>query len=108
MLPAYIKTSTSKHQITYDEPTETSDGKLILYLEPVFIEYKKYSRNNVVPSVFNFSYYVQESSNKKTALSCVRVKSTEEKPRFLIAYDSDYLSESEVIYIINCMFRYKY
>jgi len=109
-LPSSICLNSSDNKIinlNYTKPFTTSTGKLALDLKSIFAPSKNYS-NNVVSSFFNFSYYLTLDKIKRPLISCVRVKSTEEKPRFLIAYDPDYIIESDAVYIINCIFRNRY
>ncbi len=110
LLPSliYVKSSDNKIiNLNYTKPFTTSAGTYALALKPIFAPSKNYL-NNSVTSYFNFSYHLNLDKIKRPLISCVRVKSTEEKPRFLIAYETDYLTESDAIYIINCLFRNQY
>ena len=100
--------SSKKISIIYEKPLLNLKGNLVLDLKTLFTKNNNFVNKNFVPSYYNFNYLVQESSNKKTALSCVRVKSSEENPIFLLAYETDYLTDSDVYYIINCLFRNQY
>lgn len=56
-------------------------------------------------SEFNVIY---EDDNKNEKLSICRIKSNENKPRFLLAYDIDILNKSDIIYLVHCIFNDKY
>ena len=42
--------------------------------------------------------------NKNDVLAIVRIKSSEENPRFLLVYDDDYFEKNDIIYFINYIF----
>ncbi len=100
--------SSKKISIIYEKPLLNLKGNLVLNLKPLFSKNSNFVNKNFVRSFFNFNYFVQDGVNKAQALSCARVNSTEEKPRFLLAYETDYLTDSDVYYIINCLFRNQY
>jgi hypothetical protein len=42
--------------------------------------------------------------NDIDVLSIVKLKSNEEKPRFLLAYDDEYFEKDNIIYFVNSIF----
>ena len=53
-------------------------------------------------SIYNSIYYSLVYNNDVFAI--VRIKSSEEKPRFLLAYDNKYFEKNDVIYLVNYIF----
>ncbi len=72
-----------------------------LKFSDLFGAYKNYSKLASVPSHYNFIYYCHKSLTQKEVFGCIRIKSTETKPRFQFAYDSDEFSKEEIMYLIN-------
>ena len=89
-------------------PTTNNDGNLSLNLYDLFKSYTKYSKQNSIPSIFNCIYYILDSTkNNPEVFGFIRIKSSESKPRFQFAYDSEHFSKEEVIYLINYIFKNK-
>lgn len=106
--PYVINIRQPRSTILYDEPIIKPDGTRSLNYKSIFAKCSKYLLIGHMASFFNFSYYIFVGSKKKSVFSCIRVKSTSVKPRFLLAYETDYLTESDVIYLVNCIFRNQY
>lgn len=88
----------------FKKDTKIVDGIERLNFTTLFETYSKYSKGNVVPSVYNSIYYHHKNSDKPEVLGFARIKSSESKPRFQFAYDNDEFSKEEVIYLINYIF----
>ncbi len=90
-----------------------SAGKIANYKEPIKSNgVKKQCFNNIfknyklktlekVASVYNLIYMF----NSKEVFVTLRIKSTEEKPRFIFAFDPDFLSNTDVVHLVNLLFR---
>ena len=61
----------------------------------------------IVSSCFNCIYYCHKYGTQNV-FSILKLYSNEDKPRFLLAYDSDEFNKDEVIYLVNCIFKNKY
>jgi hypothetical protein len=72
-----------------------------------FNNYTKYSNQNLVVSKYNSIYYNYNNLGESQIFGIVGLKSSESKPRFQFAYDSDEFTKEEIIYIINYIFKIK-
>ena len=87
------------------------DGVEKLNLNNIFENFgKKDLFRQKIPSIYNMIYYVHDissSSNdfKLEVFSIVRIKSNEEKPRYIIAYNDKYFDKTDIIYLIDCIFK---
>jgi hypothetical protein len=88
-------------------PEKRADGNLHLDFTKIFPSEmtKKYKMN---PSCFNCVYHCHNGSETKNVFSILKIYSNEDKPRFLMAYDSDEFNRDELIYLVNCIFKNKY
>lgn len=68
---------------------------------------KKYEKKTIVPSIYNVVFYIHEYDGKKDVFGILKIRSSEEKPRYHIAYDDKYFDKSSVIYLIDLLFRFK-
>ncbi len=98
-LPLYFGIKDTNEVFFYKTPRE-ENGNLKLDCKPIFANNKKHITTKKEPSVYN-SIYV-EGNNE--VLSIVKIKSSEEKPRFLLAYDDTYFKKEHIIYFVNCIF----
>jgi len=109
--PSYFERNTTdenKYKKTYfKKDTKNIDGIEHLNFTTLFETYSKYSKGNIVASVYNSIYYHHKNSDKLDILGFRRIKSSESKPRFQFAYDNDEFSKEEVIYLINYIFKNK-
>ena len=74
------------------------------------IDFKKifenYNKNyNREASEYNLIY---ETYDNKELFSICRIKSNEEKPRFILAYDETIFDKSDIIYLTDCIFKKKF
>jgi hypothetical protein len=74
-----------------------------------YIDFKKMFSNNhrfltseKEPSVYNSIYH--RLVDNRDVLAIVRIKSSEQKPRYLLAYDDEYLEKCDVVYLANYVF----
>jgi len=104
------KLNKEKYERTYfkKSPTRDNDGNLRLDFHHLFESYTKYVKLNTTASKYNFIYYIIDTSQKNPEVfGVIRIKSSESKPRFQFAYDSEHFSKEEVIYLINYIFKNK-
>ena len=81
-------------------PTEDCNGNLRLNSKPIFANNKKHTTTKKVSSVYNSIF---ERGNNEF-LAIVKIKSSEEKPRYLLAYDDTYFEKEHIIYFVNYIF----
>jgi len=80
------------------------DGVFKQNFREIFANCKKYKTGKPVASVFNCIYI--EKDNQVYAL--LRISSSENTPIFIFAYDSDFFSLPDVIYLSNVILRNDY
>ena len=107
--PRYIKKHTDNNRKIYFKktPFQNADGNLVLDFTNFFNNYTKYSNQNLVISKYNSIYYNYKNLGESQIFGIVGLKSSESKPRFQFAYDSDEFTKEEIIYIINYIFKIK-
>jgi hypothetical protein len=76
------------------------NGEKHLNFKPIFANNKKHITTKKESSVYNSIF---EKCNTEV-LAIVRIKSNEEKPRFLLAYDDEYFEKDIIIYFVNYIF----
>ena len=81
-------------------PTVDYDGNLRLDSKPIFVNNKKHITTKKESSGYNCIF--KRGDNE--VLSIVKIKSSEDKPRFLLAYDDEYFKKERIINFINCIF----
>lgn len=101
--PIYFDSNKGKQLLFYKNPFE-KDDKEILNFKPIFKNYNKNKNQQYIPSIFNLIY---EDFDKKELFAICRIKSTEEKPRFLLAYDNTIFDRSDIIYLVDYIFKSK-
>ena len=74
------------------------DKKLKNFNE-LFAGYSKYKSDMIIISKYNCIYDCCRSSPEKFGL--VRIKSTDQMPRYQFAYDSDEFTKQEIVYLIH-------
>jgi hypothetical protein len=112
-LPIYfeIKSKESKERRIYfhkgmDVKTSTS----LLDFNQLFTSYSKFKCDMNILSEYNGIYYchkflLNSETNKPEIFGLIRIKSTEQMPRFQFAYDSDEFTKEEIIYLIHHIFN---
>jgi len=88
------------------------DGVKRLNFNEIFKQNKKYNQTKKEPSYNNIIYYIYDNTNnnigKTDVFSLLRIKSSEEKPRFLVAYDERLFNKDNLIYLLNCILKHKF
>ena len=102
--PIYFKIDNEKRTLFYKKPDTINDQKKLNFRK-IFKNYKNFDKCSVDPSVYNVIY---ENYDKIEYFAICRIKSSEEKPRFLLAYDNNVLNRTEIIYLIDCIFKKKF
>lgn len=88
--------------VFYKYPTETKDKKSLNF-KPLTNNYKNQHMIEWLPSFYNVIY----ECNGTDIFCILKMKSNEDKPRFLVAYDANYFDKSDVTYLVNCMLKEK-
>jgi len=102
--PIYFNTDkTGSLSLFYKNPIEKNKTETLNF-NSIFKNYYKYKTQQHESSIFNLIY---EDINKKELLAMCRIKSTEEKPRFLLAYDNIIFDKSDIIYFVDYLFKNK-
>jgi hypothetical protein len=93
----------------YKKPIKDAFDKSYLNFTTIFKNYSKYKSykdsNKLDVSRYNIIY---EKLDNNDIFSIVKIKSNEEKPRFILAYDSNYFDKNDIIYLIDCILKSKY
>jgi hypothetical protein len=97
--------NTDKIELFYKTPIVLNDGRHALNVKPIFKDCKKYNHKMWVDSIFNMIY---QDIGMNDVLSLIKIKSNEEKPRYLMAYDETIFCKSDIIYLVENMFRRKF
>ena len=84
-------------------PTVDCDGNLRLDSKPIFANSQKFLTTKRESSAYNCIF--KRGNNE--VLSIVKIKSSKEKPMFLLAYDDEHFKKEFIIYFINCIFSIK-
>lgn len=87
------------------KPHMNDKSQLTLNFEELFKSYNKYSKKDNIASIYNFIYYRFTYEEKKDVFGVVRLKSNDNKPRFIFAYDCLNFSKDEIMYLINVIFK---
>lgn len=91
----------------YLKPNEDNYGNKKLNYDNIFLNYLKNKQYQSIGSYNNFIYYKIDNDNKKNVFAVIRIKSNEEKPRFILAYDDTYFNKEDVSYLIDNLFKNK-
>jgi hypothetical protein len=96
-----------RHTYFQREPIKKENGNLHLDFKSIITTPElKYKYKNIA-SCFNCIYYCHKYGTQNV-FSILKLYSNEDKPRFLLSYDSDEFSQEEIIYLVNCIFKNKY
>ena len=110
LLPVHFgeKETNGKYRCTYFHraPIIKENGKLHLDFKSIFSR-EMHLKYKIDASCFNCIYYCHKYGTQNV-FSILKLYSNEDKPRFLLAYDSDEFSQEEIIYLVNCIFKNKY
>ena len=112
-LPGYFSrknTNDSIRNTTYfeKEPIVINNNKTLDY-NKMFQFSEKYKKCKRIASSYNCIYYCYKNGcDKPEIFSILRIYSNEDKPRFLLAYDSEDFVKEEIIYLVYCFFYNKF
>lgn len=101
-IPIHFEIESVKHSFLSKNPIEIN-GILKLIFKPIFSNNQKFLTSKREPSKFNVIYY-HFLKKDDDLLAIVKIKSSETKPRFLVAYDDTYFEKEDIIYFINYIF----
>ena len=99
-LPLYFEIEDTNETFFSKIPTVDCDGNLRLDSKPIFVNNKKHITTKKESSAYNCIF----KRGNSEVLSIVKIKSSEGKPRFLLAYDDEYFKKEDIIYFVNCIF----
>jgi hypothetical protein len=99
ILPIYFEIE-DKNQLFFSKTPYGNSGIKKLDFKPIFANNKKHITTTKEASVYNCIF---EKGNNQV-LSILKIKSNEEKPRFLLAYDDESFEKDEIIYFVNYIF----
>lgn len=99
-IPIYfeIKNIKDTTETYFSKSPREDNGKLKLNFNPIFANSQNFLKKE--PSVYNCIF---ERGNNEV-LAIVKIKSSEEKPRFLLAYDEEHFKKEHIIYFVNYIF----
>lgn len=103
--PIYFKVDEKKKTLFYKNPDLKNDGQKKLDFKKIFKNCKNYNKDSVDASIYNVIY---ETYDKIELFSICRIKSNEEKPRFILAYDETIFDKSDIIYLTDCIFKKRF
>jgi hypothetical protein len=108
-VPNYFnKTVEKKNNKTYFNLSSTAKLDLSLF-KSLFISYRNYTLSNTIESPFNSIYYCHYNSKNELVnlqiFGIVRIKSTDQLPRYQFAYDSNEFTKEEIIYLLYTIFN---
>jgi hypothetical protein len=95
VLPLYFEKPNTIRQIYFDKNIKDT-----LSFNPLFMNNPKYKSDRIIESKYNCIYDCYKSS-KPEIFGLIRIKSTEQMPRFQFAYDSDEFTKEEISYVIH-------
>ena len=112
-LPIYfeIKSKESnERRIYFHKGMDIKTSRSLLDFNQIFKSYSKFKCDMNILSEYNGIYYchkflLNSDTNKPEIFSLIRIKSTEQMPRFQFAYDSDEFTKEEIIYFIHHIFN---
>jgi len=103
--PIYFKIDEENCTLFYKRPDLNNNKQKSLDFRKILKNYKNYNTTSRVASEYNMIY---ETHDKIESFAVSKIKSNEEKPRFVIAYDELILDKSDIIYLTNCIFNKKF
>lgn len=102
--PIYFKIDEEKRTLFYKNP-DVKDNQKKLDFNKIFKNYNKnFNNHSRQASEYNMIY---ETYDKIELFAICRIKSNEEKPRFILAYNDNF-NRSDVIYLVDCIFKRKF
>jgi hypothetical protein len=112
-MPIYfeIKSKESRtRRIYFHKGMDLKTSRSLLEFNQLFKSYSKYKYDMNILSEYNGIYYchkflLNSGTNEPEIFGLIRIKSTEQMPRFQFAYDSDEFTKEEIIYLIHHIFN---
>ena len=102
--PIYFTVDEKLGTLFYKKP-DLKNGEKRLDFRKIFKDCKNYYSNQNEPSKYNMIY---ETVLKIELFAICRIKSNEEKPRFLLAYDGNWFDRSSIIYLVDRIFKQEF
>lgn len=99
----FTKNNKKKSTYFYNNPL-LKDNFEMLNVD-LFIPYDKFIISKAESSSYNCIYYHHNSGKKPEIFGILRIKSSEDMPRFLFAYEADEFTKEEVIYLTHYTFN---
>ena len=90
-------------QVYFDKKFNTKTPDSLLCYNQLFSSYPKYRCDMIILSKYNCIYFCYKSGLKPEIFGLIRIKSTEQMPRYQFAYDSDEFTKEEIICLIHHM-----
>lgn len=100
--PLYFDT-TKGTTLYYKEPYE-ENGERQIKVHSILKNYSQFKKQPSQSSSFNVVY---EDINKKEKFAILKIVSSEEKPRYIVAYDDTLFDKFDIIYLVDYMFKEK-
>ena len=104
-IPIYFEIKKINNTFFSKNPT-IIDGIKKLNFKSIFSNNQKYATFKKEPSAYNVIYYKSTKENDDS-LAIVKIQSSETKPRFLLAYNSEYFEKEDIIYFLRYIFYKK-
>jgi len=104
VLPVYFEKETKENQrqqVYFDKKINTKTPDSLLCFNQLFTDYPKYKGDMTILSKYNCIYFCYKSGLKPEIFGLIRIKSTEQMPRYQFAYDSNEFTKEEIIYLIH-------
>lgn len=96
-------TNTLGEVALYKQPININGIKKLCF-ENIFVNYEKFKTIKRISSIFN-CIYIKSIEFPLEVFGIVRVLSAENTPRFIFAFESDFMSETNAIYFANWVLR---
>lgn len=101
-LPMYFrKNEDYSHPIYFNKYIDPKMLDSLLCFNQIFIAYSKYRYDMNISSKYNCIYFCHKSLLSPEIFGLIRIKSSEQSPRFQFAYDSEEFTREEIIYFIH-------
>ena len=100
LLPTYFEIEEINETFFYKMPRLDCNGELRLDCKPIFANNKKHITTTKEASIYNSIFEIGNNE----VLSILKIKSSKEKPRFLLAYDDEYFKKEYIIGFVNYIF----
>lgn len=99
--PIYFDTDKGIH-LFYKNPIIKNDIPTVN--STIFKNYYKFKNQQYKNKICKFNF-VYEDINKNHVFAIRRIQSNKDKPRFLLAYDDTIFDKTDIIYLVNYLFK---